>query len=73
MSKKRNELEALLDQLRKWAVEYDEPYVTMCVINKRGKDNIAMAHIDVGRPDAEDMFIRIDNDAPTGATARASK
>lgn len=71
MNKKREKLEKILWMLRKWAEEYDEPYVTMCVFNERGEDNFASVHIDVGRPDDDAMRIRIDYNAPGAATPRA--
>lgn len=49
---KREELEAILEQLHEWCLKYDEDYAVAAITNNSG-----LANIDTERPDYVEMNI----------------
>lgn len=60
--KKREELEAIVEQLHEWCLKYDEDYVTAVII-----DNGGAANIGTNRPDYWETNIYKDYSEKSGS------
>lgn len=71
MSKKKEDLDAIVDLLYKWAVEHGEPYVAASVVTD-SEGTILCAEISTKRPDFRDVNVFKKYETPAAGTARES-
>lgn len=64
--KKKEDLEAIVDLLHEWCVEYGEPYISACIADGAGTANISVGRLDYA---AVDIFKDYKKRVPAAATA----
>lgn len=71
MSKKKEDLEAIVDLLYKWAAEHGEPFASASVVTN-SDGTILCAEISMKRPDFKDVSVFKKYETPAAGTARES-
>ena len=73
MNKKKSDLEAIVDLLHEWCLEYREPYVmAFALTNKEGHVS-GSADIETERPEHDAVSVFRKYETPGAATPRESK